>query len=410
MSSAIEAGRIRALSGLRRVAVVAAVVAVGWLGFGLWRTWSLAGLPDVGDPFDVPEFERSRQVAPAEDAAPLYVQASGSQTIVWFGPGRDLNFQRWEDAAEAKRGDLTNERAALDLWRKGAETPRCTVPGLPHVFHFWHFSELAALEASRLEAEGDVAGAWPWYRAILRSMEHVARGMEPHDRRRQLRLRAAVTGPILHWAADDRVDAKSLRAALADLVSIDEASAPEIEIYRDSYLSLMRSVGAGSNSPTNYVGPMVPFVGTLPPATNRAWMPMRSEPERSRRVLRLIFANWLAWASRPRAERPGPIPAKEGDPILYPVPPDAPAAARALPPDALIRWYRSSSFARFLYLGHDGENLCEYVIVRERAARARLIVAIAEQLYRREHGGQSPPDRSALVGPYLKTLPEGVEP
>jgi hypothetical protein len=46
---------------------------------------------------------------------------------------------------------------------------------------------------------------------------------------------------------------------------------------------------------------------------------------------------------------------------------------------------------------------------RERARQARLVVHLADQLYRREHGGHPPPSPSALVGPYLKALPEWLD-
>ncbi|HWE38857.1 MAG TPA: hypothetical protein VG406_20070 [Isosphaeraceae bacterium] len=395
---------------MRHAIVIAAVVVVGWVGFGLWWNWSLAGLPDIGDPFDVAEFERSRQVAPEDDAAPNYVRASGLlRRVIWFGRGREWNIQRWEEADPAKRRDLETDRAALDLWFQATEKPNCSTTGLPHPYQNWYFSELAALEASRLGATGDMAGAWRWYRAILQSTEHVTRGMPPHDRRSQLSLRAAVAEPITRWAADGRVDAETLRGALADLVAMYEVVPQEIDFYKATYLDLQDTIKSAGDDPTNYVGPDFPLLGRLPPATNRAWMPMRQEPERSKRVLRLILANWLAWASQPRASRPGPLPREEGDPILYPLAADAPASARTLPPERLIRWYRSSSYARFLYMGLDHENLCEEVIVRERAARARLIVAVAEQLYRREHGGHASPSREALVGPYLKRLPGGLD-
>ena len=47
-------------------------------------------------------------------------------------------------------------------------------------------------------------------------------------------------------------------------------------------------------------------------------------------------------------------------------------------------------------------------IDRERPRQARLVVHLADQLYRREHGGP-PPSPAALVGPYLKGLPEGYD-
>ena len=35
------------------------------------------------------------------------------------------------------------------------------------------FQDLALLEASRLEEEGDMAGAWTWYRAAIRAPCHL---------------------------------------------------------------------------------------------------------------------------------------------------------------------------------------------------------------------------------------------
>ncbi len=47
---------------------------------------------------------------------------------------------------------------------------------------------------------------------------------------------------------------------------------------------------------------------------------------------------------------------------------------------------------------------------RERTRQAGLVVHLADQLYRREHGGAPPPSPSALVGHYLKALPEAFDP
>ena len=62
---------------------------------------------------------------------------------------------------------------------------------------------------------------------------------------------------------------------------------------------------------------------------------LRGEPERSRRVLRLLAANDLAWCDRPAVERPAfAVPRLR----IYQADPSAPPAARALPPEELARW------------------------------------------------------------------------
>ncbi len=63
---------------------------------------------------------------------------------------------------------------------------------------------------------------------------------------------------------------------------------------------------------------------------------LRGEPERSRRVLRLMAANDLAWCGQP--QRPAfAVPRLR----IYEADPAAPRAARALPPEELARWAES---------------------------------------------------------------------
>jgi hypothetical protein len=50
----------------------------------------------------------------------------------------------------------------------------------------------------------------------------------------------------------------------------------------------------------------------------------------------------------------------------------------------------------------------EKTIGRERTVQAALVMTLANELHRREHGDY--PDRvEELVGPYLKALPEGFQ-
>lgn len=77
-----------------------------------------------------------------------------------------------------------------------------------------------------------------------------------------------------------------------------------------------------------------------------------------------------------------------------------------LRPDALAGWLDSTLLASRVYafLPHYSTP-----IDRERFRQARLVVHLATELYRREHG-EGPPSPEALVGPYLKALPEWFGP
>jgi hypothetical protein len=137
------------------------------------------------------------------------------------------------------------------------------------------------------------------------------------------------------------------------------------------------------------------------PSIADAWQFWRREPERSRRVLRLIFANWLAYYDLPPDRRPAPDPDVTGAFDFYALGPEAPAGARALSPRALDRWLSTTEDAQALLRGWDLRT----VRIGERAAYRDLVVLLASQLYRRDHG-RGPDSEQDLVGPYLKALPD----
>ena len=84
---------------------------------------------------------------------------------------------------------------------------------------------------------------------------------------------------------------------------------------------------------------------------------------------------------------------------------DAPAAARALPPEKLAQWYASTLDARtFLpaYLAY------EKAIARERSTQDAMLFTWPTNSTNAEHG-QYPDRTEDLVGPYLKTMPPSYQ-
>src|SRR5262249_15117240 len=135
--------------------------------------------------------------------------------------------------------------------------------------------------------------------------------------------------------------------------------------------------------------------------TYRRW---RREPERSRRAIRLAIAHWIAYEESPPESRPNAAPVNWLTYAFYPLGPDAPAKARALSPRALAGWLRSTIDANFL-LGSWGWSAVQ---ATEQSNRRALLILLGRQLYRRGRGAD-PPTPEALVGPYLKSLPEAVD-
>jgi hypothetical protein len=144
------------------------------------------------------------------------------------------------------------------------------------------------------------------------------------------------------------------------------------------------------------------------------------EPERSRRVLRLLFANWLAHVETPELRRRKPAdwvsfplrlstnPIRNGTTgvPLYPVSPVAPAGARSLPPRVLASWLVTTNDAKLRilvinsYMPWSPANH-----LRDRKAHRELVIMLATEIYHRERGAL-PPSEEALIGTYLKSLPD----
>ena len=73
-------------------------------------------------------------------------------------------------------GWVDENREALVLYRAAAERPDSAPLSDREHAEIWqalrHLQPLALFEASRLKEQGDMAGAWTWYRAVMRTIQH----------------------------------------------------------------------------------------------------------------------------------------------------------------------------------------------------------------------------------------------
>ena len=424
--------------GRRRLALVLLdLIAAVPLGAGLWWATCLRGLPDVGAP---PGATASPSVAvpaadnafvPYQQAAAMYrhvALAAAEARTIRFNPsgwaGADPIIRRWVD----------DNRAALATWRRGAERP--DAQALPPVRigdpprsvsahdSLHQFARMALLEGSRLEEQGDREGAWRWYRAADRSGRHAAMCNGLSGLIHGQKIRADVERSVQRWATDPKVGRDLLRRALDDVLTAEAlAPASDADLLRAGYPEVMSNVeervaregrrerlGEGT---AWYSHVWVPGIGELEQVPAWARFVLGREPERSRRVVRLVFANWIAAAEaggldRPTVRVPGGgmknMPPPFQSIALYEPAPAAPPAARALSAEALARWYGATPLVQEPLAYFWG--LFQTFRTQQRAGRGRVALLLADELYRREHGEYAPAP-AALVGRYLPAPPAG---
>jgi hypothetical protein len=408
--------------GRRRLALLAlyAVILAGGGAFA-WRWSNLLGVPDIGDPFDEKAF-LAFTIPPERNAYTWYIRAQAilvaDRTRGSWGNNAKLGQLDWKKTTPEQKSWVLQNREALDLWRQGTEkteamplSPRQIAKGtLSPVWEQEPFGFLVELEASRLMAEGDMAGAWGWYLAWLRSIRHQAMHGGRFDHRNAERHEAAWMAAAMRWAGDQRVDPTLLERAVADVREAETLVPTKDFTLKAEYLDLMRSLDDSQKTfwresqEGHPYEAHIEFFGYRRAFPGAAVRFLRGEPELSRRVIRMVFANWLAQVNRPsprlafRVVVP-PDPAHYNGSWslnLYEVP------QSALPPEALGRHFAKSWDAKRELLS---VALDLNLWVRGSSRRGELAYLLAEEWYRREHAGQSPPSPQALLGRYLASLP-----
>ena len=292
----------------------------------LWWWMQLMGLPDIGDPFDVRAF-RASTVPDDRNAYVLYKQAAALLTLnpaylAKSSVKADM-LARWSAAVPEVRRWADDNRQALALYRQGADRPDAVDPdiglGRENLRTFsalWAFRLLAFLEASRLEDKGDMAGAWEMYLALMRTIHHVGMHSGAYRRNMIQRWHRDLRNRVLTWSDDRRTSPALLRRAIDDVVACERLAPSEQDSLKSGYVEVMELL----ESPRN-PGHQVPLMRfhdfwnpdyQLTPEQIQtiwdAWRFLRSEPERSRRVIRLLTANWLAYLDLPEGSRTGPDP------------------------------------------------------------------------------------------------------
>ena len=407
---------------LRVVVVLAVCVAVAALVLAIWWLNSLNGLPDIGDPFDVAAFRTFR--LPDDRNAFTFFRRAWKSIEPIYGGG-------WSETNPEFRAFVEANRPAVELFIKGAEQ----VDGIsgpvgeplsgennsdldsayPLQASSWGLIGMTLMEGGLREERGDMTGAWDCYRAVLRMMVHVRRRERLNDRSRVTLWLPAVQKRLATWAADPRTTIHQVRRALEEVVACRPMPEWDAFTIKIEYLDLMRFLDRLVVLPreqleeewTYRLGDM-----HLPVDLARDLYQVKRglarEPERSRRVIRLLFANWLAHVEHPGQRKPAAqarfhIAKQTTGVLLYPVSPDAPAGARALSPQEAASWLVTANDAKLAF--RYGFLAWPNVRRREQRSYRELLVLLAGEVYRRERGAL-PPSDEALIGTYLESLPD----
>ena len=409
----------------RQLVRVLMVLAIGLLIAAalleIYRGASMIGLPDVGDPFDVVAFETIR-LPMDQDAMVLFRDAEKkltrmphiSNSVRALGPV-------WSKAEPELRDWAMANRHVLEMFRQASNRPDAIVhPTFDDASRFQHlylgeFAWLALLEASRLEEQGDVAGAWAWYRAVFRMKVHVMRRGSAFDRYVADQNCKILRTRIASWVADRRTTSAMLRQALDDVKAGKPTPEGDAFSLKVDYLGQMNELdgewglvhyGDDEDQHLRIAGEDLPPNLALGIYAIKRYC--SNEPKRSRRVLRMAFANWLAHAEdkepshlKPAVKAVLSVWNHTSSVPFYQVGPGAPVAARRLAPVDLAERLVRTLDAKLLLSGW----LWTSIRTTERREYRELVVLIASALYERDEA-QPPATDEALIGRYLEQLPD----
>ncbi len=282
---------------LRVMLAMAICLAVAASALAIWWLTSLNRLPDIGDPFDVAAF-RAFSVPDDQNAFTFLRRADESLTP--FPPGLAVP---WSQADPKSREWVEANRQAIELFQQAADQADAANPDGDSLVTGQRMALLVLLEADRRQAIGDMAGAWDCYRAILRMATHIRRRGSLNQR---VDLYVYWDGlsrqRLATWAADPRTSIPQLHDALEEVLKSEPKLDWDLFAMKAGYLAMMRSLEQPVATVVQQdVGWEYHFgVGDMQLSSDMAgyldsgWRFLLREPERSRRVMQLLYANWLA--------------------------------------------------------------------------------------------------------------------
>ncbi len=260
------------------------------------------------------------------------------------------------------------------------------------------------LEGLRLTAERHPAEAWDCFRNSLRSSRHLAMHSDSIETMFGMAFAHQASRAAILWAADPSVGPADLRRAIQDLLEVEAMRAPASDTIKLEYL-WTRSYAER------------PTLGGSP---TRSWIRATGYPAQVSRCARLVVANLLTQADRPKYLRTAVHP---GELHLFELDPAAPHDPRQRPPQEIeaTAANSASTFAHVLQrVSPEAAQQLEFCDATSllsslwqasqwrdvaQADRSGLLLALALELYYREHHEVPATLQELVAGGILKSIP-----
>jgi hypothetical protein len=391
-----------------------------------FRAHELLSIPDIDEPFDVDAFMSSK--VPNEQNAAIHFGKAAAllvpshkvlDALSNIHPQRFLESentaeQGWEHAIPEVRVWVVVNRLALREIQRGADCEDClqcplsTAATGGFLLVDWRplreCARLECLEGARLTAGDQGAEAWTCYRNLLRMGRLLSKHTDLIGS-----MSASAIGELgvsggAFWAGQKQVRVPELRRAIRNVLSIEGMKTPNSDTIKLQYVKI-RELAAN---------------GVFDGSALRPWVRYTGYPVQLMRSARLVVANLLTQADRPRYLRtpvhPGRLGLFELDPMNPPDPSLRPAkeverSARSSASTVAKALEHFAPEAAAEIEAHDPEvfmgSLWGAYLTQDRfqTQRSGLLLALALQLYHREHAEFPESLDELITNGYLKAIP-----
>ena len=317
----------------------------------------------------------------------------------------------WATASPAVRAWAEENRPALAAWLAGTQRRDCLVvqPGeIPRpddqglaTLLYREFAILAALEATRRQAAGDLPGAWELHLARFRSGLLAGRHAGLTAQVTATMILARCPPAVTAWAADPALTADLVRRAIRDLIACRPLVTTPGDVVRHEYIVGRARLADPAYWTNGWDGARTDpasvwynhVVGV--PELVRFW---KNEPKRSLKVYRLITTGFLAQCDRPPGTGPRLL---VPDFAIFAVDPSTPPAVARIKPEALVAWAEASGVRGVVSNYAWGMS----AVTTSQGRLDELLLIVARRAFALDHGGRPPATYADLFPGYLDALP-----